>query len=368
MNSVQPLRRLERVTTRDAGVPYSADDPTMENGWRNIPIPPTDDPGWFILGSSSDKSNGLGPLARCGGQRMSDDATLLTALAFARHGHAVFPVTWPVARNGRLVCSCGSDSRGRPCGNSAKHPYGKLAPNGLRSATTESGIIKHWWGYLAPQANLGVCTDALVVIDIDPRHGGDESFAALEREHELPPTWRVLTGGGGEHVLFAAPDRIEIANVVAELIKPPQEPPLGRGIDVRARGGYIVAPPSKHISGRAYTWSVDHHPAYTALACAPRWLVETLARRAGSDGGNRHDPAQWSARKARKTSEYRDMAIAQVAGKLLRAVSLDPAFVATLVHDWNVCHCDPPLPEREVQAIFDRICEREIKRLEAGHA
>jgi hypothetical protein len=104
------------------------------------------------------------------------ETVLPTALAFARHGHAVFPVNWPVDHNGKLLCSCGSDSRGRPCGrNAAKHPYGKLAPHGLLSATTDSGIIKHWFGYAAPEANLGVVTDRLVVLDIDPRHGGDES-------------------------------------------------------------------------------------------------------------------------------------------------------------------------------------------------
>src|SRR5262245_4905379 len=210
---------------------------------------------------------------------MSDNV-LATSLAFARHGHAVFPVNWPVEHRGRLICSCDSERRGRPCGNPAKHPYGKLAPNGLRSATVESGIIKHWWGYLAPQANLAVVTDHLVVIDIDPRHGGDESFQALEREHEIPPTWRTLTGGGGEHVLFACPDGVEISNVVAEQMA---KPPLGRGIDVRARGGYIVAPPSRHISGRSYAWSVDHHPQDVPLAATPEWLIARLAARAGND-------------------------------------------------------------------------------------
>jgi len=46
---------LEHRITRDSKVPLSADDPEMENGWRCIPIPPTDDPNWFILDSSSDK-------------------------------------------------------------------------------------------------------------------------------------------------------------------------------------------------------------------------------------------------------------------------------------------------------------------------
>jgi hypothetical protein len=105
------------------------------------------------------------------------EPVLPTALAFARHSHAVFPVNWPVDQGGKFLCSCGSDRRGRPCGrNAAKHPYGKLAPNGLLSATTASDIIKHWFGYTAPQANLGVTTDHLVVIDVDPRHDGDESL------------------------------------------------------------------------------------------------------------------------------------------------------------------------------------------------
>lgn len=108
-------------------------------------------------------------------------AVLATALAFARHGHAVFPVNWPVEHGGRLLCSCGGDSRGTPCGrNAAKHPYGKVAPRGLLSATTDTEIIMHWFGDVAPQANLGLVTDRLVVLDIDPRHTGDESFKALK--------------------------------------------------------------------------------------------------------------------------------------------------------------------------------------------
>src|SRR5215469_7825165 len=131
-------------------------------------------------------------------------SVLASALAFARHGHAVLPLWWPVGAD-KLVCACG-----RLCGKSAaKHPHGHLAPNGLHSATTDLGIIKHWFGYQVTEANLGVVTDKLVVLDIDPRHDGDDSFAALTRPHgELPPTWQAITGGGGEHILFACPDDI----------------------------------------------------------------------------------------------------------------------------------------------------------------
>jgi hypothetical protein len=283
-----------------------------------------------------------------------------TALAFARHDHAVLLLHWPIRVNGRLVCSC---KKAADCATSAKHPYGRLAPNGLLSASTDEAVIRQWFAD-EPAANLGVRTDHLVVLDIDPRHDGDTSLAALERDHDFPMTWRVMTGGGGEHVIFKCPEGIEIGSSRAA-----DKPLLGAGVDIRARGGYIVAPPSRHISGRAYAWSVDHHPADTAIAEAPAWLVEALT--AGKQPGSvaRRDAAQWAIEKAGLVTEYRDMAVASVAGKLLRAVSLDPAFVATLVHDWNACHCRPPLPERAVTDILDRITNREIARLlEKSHA
>jgi hypothetical protein len=48
-------RFLERVITYDERVPVSDDDREMENDWRCIPVPPTDDPEWFILDSSRDR-------------------------------------------------------------------------------------------------------------------------------------------------------------------------------------------------------------------------------------------------------------------------------------------------------------------------
>src|SRR5262249_24193559 len=141
------------------------------------------------------------------------EPALPTALAFARHGHAVFPLHWPIEHNGQTACSCG-----RLCGKqAAKHPVARYAPHGHLSATLETGIVKLWFGLRVPEANLGVATERLVVIDTDPRHGGDESLRKLEAEHgELPLTWRALTGGGGTHDIYAAPAGVEIASFSAE--------------------------------------------------------------------------------------------------------------------------------------------------------
>ena len=275
---------------------------------------------------------------------------LATALAFARpsHGHAVLPVNWPVDHGGKLLCSCGSDGRGRPCGRSAaKHPYGKLAPRGLLSATTDAGIIKAWFGYQAPEANLGVVTDKLVVLDVDPRHGGDSSLRALEREHgELPATWRVLTGGDGEHVLFAAPNGVIIGNVTAETT---DNPPLGPGIDVRARGGYIVAPPSQHISGKVYAWSAGHHPKGVALTPAPDWLIERLTARPAApkafdnEKGIEPTPSDvWSKLTQQPVTEYHDAIATKIAGHLFRQ-GVDYQLIVGMMHAWNSSWCSPPL-------------------------
>jgi hypothetical protein len=297
---------------------------------------------------------------------------LPTALAFARHGHAVFPITWPIEHGGKLLCSCGSDSRGKPCGkNAAKHPYGKLAPHGILSATTVPGIIKNWFGYAARDANLGVRTERLVVVDVDPRHDGDESFAALIREHgDLPPTWRALTGGGGEHVIFDCPDGIEIASFAAKNMT---SPPLGPGIDIRARGGYIVAPPSRHISGRPYAWSVDYNPQDVPRALAPAWLIERLTasiRTRSSDEVDHHEPLpsdEWAKLTGQQVTEYCDMAAARIAGHLFRH-SVDFQLVCSLLHAWNSAWCKPPLGYNELNGIIDRIADREAERIEGENA
>jgi hypothetical protein len=291
----------------------------------------------------------------------SDDALIPTALAFAKRGIGVLPLHWPIEQNGRLVCSCLRHTRGQDCRSPAKHPFGKVVSNGLLDASIDSATIKYWFAVAAPHANLGVVTDKLLVLDIDPRHEGDASIVALERAHgPLPLTWRALTGGGGEHVIFAAPEA-EIASLVAEQMDAPL---LGRGIDIRARRGYIVAPGSRHISGRFYHWSVDHHPAEVALAPPPDWLIEKLTARAAN---NNNPPApvpstEWTKLVTGPVTEYRDLAVARIIGHLLRRW-VDTSVAISLAHAWNVSHCVPPLTDREVTAIVNRIAGREAKRL-----
>src|SRR2546428_875262 len=117
-----------------------------------------------------------------------------------------------------------------------KIPLGRFAPHGFLDATVDPEVIDAWWS-VEPEAGIGLRTgraSGTVVIDVDPRHGGDVSLAKLEEEHgPLPETIEAITGGGGRHLVFAYPaGDLDISNAT-------QRGGLS-GIDVRAEGGYIA--------------------------------------------------------------------------------------------------------------------------------
>ena len=168
---------------------------------------------------------------------MSRPAPATDALRYAEEGRPVFPCHTPTPSG----CSCC-----RPdCASPGKHPRTR---QGLSDATTDVGRIEAWWRQW-PDANVGVVTgqpSGLVVIDIDPRHGGVDSMRSLLNEHgPLPAGPRVRTGSGGWHLFFRSPEA-QVRNSVNR---------VGEGIDVRADGGYVIAPPSLHAAGGRYVWT-----------------------------------------------------------------------------------------------------------------
>jgi hypothetical protein len=192
----------------------------------------------------------------------------------------------------------------------------------------------------------------VVVIDIDPHHGGDRALAELEAKHgKLPPTWRVNTGGGGQHIFFHALAGIVIKNSAGE---------LGNGIDVRGRGGYVVAPPSNHVSGGVYEWDQDAGE----IAPIPDWLAEMLVKPAAA-AKIAASAEVWRGLVRNGVAEgQRNDAAARLAGYLLRHF-IDSLVVLELIQSWNLTRCMPPLEPDEVTAIVDSIAGRELKRRQA---
>lgn len=169
------------------------------------------------------------------------------ALAYASMGWAVFPVH-SITPDGRCTCLK------KECENVAKHP---MTLKGFYDASTDREVIEKWWRQW-PHANIGIATGAksgIVVLDID-----NESF--LE---EVPETVECFTGGGGRHLYFRCPEWHvkNTANVLP-------------GLDSRGDGGYVVAPPSIHESGKRYEWEVTHSPSQVGLAEMPKWWEAQL--------------------------------------------------------------------------------------------
>lgn len=271
-------------------------------------------------------------------------------------GCSLLPLHFPVRKGECLVCSCGKAE----CRQPAKHPVGRLVSRGLLDASRDRATVEHWFSNTT--YNIGITTGAvsgIVALDIDPRHDGQETLARIEQTHgPLPPTWRFLTGGRGEHILFRHPGG-KIANSAGA---------LGSGVDVRGDGGYIVAPPSMHICGRPYAISVDHHPDEVQLADMPGWLHEQLI--GAKQCGRRQQPTRrnWRTHVVETYGEgQRNDAVARLAGHLLRA-RVDPHVCLTLIIAWNRLNCLPPLDDDEVEATVRSIAAREVARREHRHA
>jgi hypothetical protein len=209
----------------------------------------------------------------------ASNTRLLSAVAYAKRGWSVFP-----------------------CRPRAKEPATK---HGFKDATTDTAIVTRWW-QRAPFANVAVATglvSMVVVVDIDIRNRGDLSLRELERAHgRLPETPRCCTGGPGAHYYFKPPDT-----------DPLRSGKIAEGIDFKADGGYVIAPPSVHPNGELYRWEND--PNRTALAPCPEWIVQMM--RAGSSADRVGDSSTANAGDAATSALGRALAELGMLGRLL---------------------------------------------------
>lgn len=212
----------------------------------------------------------------------------------------------------------------------------------LQSERPSAEQVADWFSRW-PNANIGIVTGEisnLVVLDIDPQHGGDSSLARLEQRYGLlPATIEATTGGGGRHLYFAHPGGLTRNRTG-----------LAQGIDLRGDGGYIVAPPSIHPSGRPYRWAAGGSPDDVALAALPYWILLP------SGGGRaRRTLADWRRLVHDGVAEgQRNSTIASLAGHLLWH-QIDPDVTLELLLAWNRMRCRPPLDDAEVAQVVSNI-------------
>lgn len=172
-----------------------------------------------------------------GASVISTDDIGIHAIEYALHHHPVFPL------NGKIPAIAGG--------------------RGVLDATTDTTIIARWWGGRYQGCNIGGRVPMpVIVIDVDPRNGGLESLATLERVHgPLPETLTTISGrgDGGAHYFYRRPP--------GKL----SHKRLGAGIDLKTSSGYTVLAPSIHpATSKPYT-RIDR-----PVAAPPAWLVELL--------------------------------------------------------------------------------------------
>jgi hypothetical protein len=174
---------------------------------------------------------------------------LPVALAYATRGLAVLPLH-PPARDG---CTCRDGAR---CASPGKHP---LLRHGAHDASIDADVIGAWWRQW-PRANVGIRTgDAMDACDIDSRDGLRHVLARLGGHGLGGP---VVRTGSGWHLWFAATGYGSRVGAVSD-------------VDWRGRGGYVLAPPSRHSTGRRYRW-VRPWIAGSPLPACPPGLVALL--------------------------------------------------------------------------------------------
>lgn len=140
-----------------------------------------------------------------------------------------------------------------------KAPLAAVVPHGFKDFTNDARRVRAWWGKY-PTANIGANPPrGVVVIDIDVKLGGIESWAQLTTGHVVPETLTVLTGSGGWHLWFRLPYQGKLRGQLTA---------TDSGIDVKTHTGYLVMPPSVHpVTGGLYllhTWA--------PIAPLPQWL------------------------------------------------------------------------------------------------
>jgi len=163
-----------------------------------------------------------------------------TKLEYVQHyrSEALTPIPLHGLVSGACTCTTGDK-----CTSAGKHP--RIKRQDALDATEQ-----HWerWLQSWPDMNIGILTGSdtgVFVLDVDPRHGGDESLRTLETKYgSLPITLTANTGGGGTHYLFQIPAGQTIRNSASD---------IAPGIDIRGEGGLIVVAPS--TTQGTYTWN-----------------------------------------------------------------------------------------------------------------
>ena len=237
----------------------------------------------------------------------------------------------------------------------AKHPHGRLAPNGLKDATCDTDKIRAWHKS-EPMANWGLVTDGFLVVDVDgednPWPGDPDRAAELAECGAL-----AITGRNGRHFYFGQPVGKSWRNTAGR---------LGERVDTRSTGGYVVLAGStvtnKGIAG-VYQWIDGMELTVPAdqLPHPPEWLMDVLDA-AGAPGSRSNRMLDGKPGDVEILDGRRNHALTSIAGTMRRVGMGEPEILAALT-EANAYRCKPPLDQSEVESIAASVSKYEPDQL-----
>ena len=134
-------------------------------------------------------------------------------------------------------------------------------------------------------------------------------------------------------------------------------------VDLKAEGGYVVAPPSVHPSGKDYLWELSHKISEMSVAPLPITLENIILNRRYKSAKTAGDWLKLVKSGAKEGG--RNQTIAQVSGHLLNK-GVDPHMVNELMQDWNQGRNSPPLSKIDVKRTVSSIASIESRKKSSG--
>ncbi len=229
-----------------------------------------------------------------------------------------------------------------PLMHRSKRPFPRS--KGLLEASSNPKLAEKIWTKF-PKANIGLRTgegSGLAILDID----GPQAYTLLKaRGFEIPETLTSITTKGRQY-LFKHPgvNLINRTNMGGSKTEK-------TGIDFRGDGGYVVAPPSIHPSGKPY----EFEDPDVEIADCPAWLLKFHEE----DCKRTKKAADATLEKGEPIPEgERNSALTSIAGNL-RRTGHEENFIRTYLSTVNAESCQPPLPDKEVAIIAHSVSQYE---------
>ena len=257
-----------------------------------------------------------------------------------------------------IIPLCPSDHKGmshthrEACRAPGKSP---LLKDWTQRGTPSTQEVTQWFDDM-PSINLGLILGDtgqwnLVGIDIDGKHG--EELLKEWSSGVLPATWEFITGNG-RRLLYLLPDGAASRKFARKDAQAEGE------LALIATGQQTVLPPSIHHTGKIYEWAKGRSPSEIEIADAPQWLLNRVLifddAPIGAAPEMTVEEGDWT--KIVEVGE-RNNHLLKLAGSLAARRNIPKEQILEFLKNWNQNHCQPPLPDNEVEIMVENLVESE---------